>query len=370
MAAALPSRAERYRAEVECWLAETFHPRGWLWTDSGTSALALSLSLTSDGGHRSVALPAYGCFDLATACDAAEVRVHLYDVDPATLGPDWDSLQAALTAGAGVIVLVHLYGLPVDIDQAQTMAQSAGAIVVEDAAQGVGGAWAGRQLGSHGALSVLSFGRGKGLSAGGGGALLVHDPRFLEALPRLAQRPRGLAGVLKSAVQLTLGGPTLYSIPASLPFLGLGETIYHPPHPPTGLPSGGFGILSDTICTVRTDHEIRRRRAEALIRAAASGPLRSPRIAETGRPGWLRLPMTLPRAARSGELPRQLGIMPGYPSTLADLSGFARTQNVGGEGFPGASSIVERLVTLPTHAAMTERDLLALEEWLKRWERR
>ena len=85
------------RALVSRW----FGSRDVLLTDSGTSALALALrmAVAARPDRPTVALPAWACYDLATAADAADVGVVLYDLDPATLGPDWASLDRALSAG-------------------------------------------------------------------------------------------------------------------------------------------------------------------------------------------------------------------------------------------------------------------------------
>ena len=57
------------------WITATFAPRRWLLVDSGTSALRLALQHAVQGREsRRIALPAYGCYDLATACDGAEVE--------------------------------------------------------------------------------------------------------------------------------------------------------------------------------------------------------------------------------------------------------------------------------------------------------
>src|SRR4029434_8607789 len=111
---------------------------------------------------------AYCCYDLATAADGAGADVLLYDLHPLTLGPDWRSFERTLARGATAAVVAHLYGHPVDLRQAQALADSAGSILIEDAAQGVGARYDGRPLGSFGGMSLLSFGRGKGLTGGGG----------------------------------------------------------------------------------------------------------------------------------------------------------------------------------------------------------
>src|SRR6266850_5501892 len=114
--------------------------RDALLTDSGTSALALALRLAV-GARRDcprVVLPAWGCYDLATAADTADVEVVLYDLDPRTLGPDWDSLNRALSAGAAAVVVVHAYGLLVDLSEIARRAAGSGTFIIEDAAQAVG----------------------------------------------------------------------------------------------------------------------------------------------------------------------------------------------------------------------------------------
>ncbi len=120
-----------------------------------------------------MALPAFTCYDIASAAVGAGVRVALYDVDPDTLGPDPASLERVLAAGAGAVVAGPLYGVPLEWDALRALADRHGALLIEDAAQGHGASWRGRPLGSLGDLSVLSFGRGK---------LAVHQREALEAL--------------------------------------------------------------------------------------------------------------------------------------------------------------------------------------------
>lgn len=139
-----------------------------LLTDSGTSALILALQkIVPLGG--TVAYPAYGCIDLTTAALGAGVRVRLYDVDPATLSPDLDSVRAVIRRGVDAIVVAHLYGYPADMIAVAKIAGEEGIPVLEDAAQGAGGTLCDALLGSIGDVAVLSFGRGKGTTGGSGG---------------------------------------------------------------------------------------------------------------------------------------------------------------------------------------------------------
>src|SRR5207344_1715359 len=101
-----------------------------LLTDSGTSALRLALEgALRERPRSSVALPAYSCYDLATAVIGARARIQLYDVDPRTLSPDLQSLERTLEAGAGVVVVGHLWGVPVALDAVQQLCSRAGALL-------------------------------------------------------------------------------------------------------------------------------------------------------------------------------------------------------------------------------------------------
>ena len=75
----------------------------------------------------------------------------------------------------------------------------------------------------------MSFGRGKGVTGGRGGALLVN-PGWRGGSDESPLLPgiRGVMEVPALKAQWLLARPWLYRIPASLPFLGLGDTVYRP----------------------------------------------------------------------------------------------------------------------------------------------
>ena len=365
-------------ARVTGVLRSHFQSQDVLLTDSGTTALAVAMrGATADrpGVPARVALPAYCCYDLATAADGAAVEVLLYDLDPATLGPDLDSLETCLRGGAGVVVIAHLYGVPVDVRGALELSRRYSAVLIEDAAQGDGTLIAdGRPAGSGGPLAVLSFGRGKGRTGGGGGAVLLNDSSaagsFAQA-QRIVRRSQsnGLLAAVALAGQWALGRPTLYGLPSALPFLHLGETIYHRPRPPRGLPVVAGGVLPTTWPLSEKEAEVRRRNAARLQRAAA---LRSrdwtPIPMPGGVPGYLRLPLVASIAGRrAAEAPagRALGVAPGYPLALIDLTGFSERVSNRESGCPGARRLAQQLITLPTHSRLTETDLRRLEQWLR-----
>ena len=214
-------------------------------TDSGTSALVMALRLTVGKGG-TVALPGYAWVDLAAGARFARVRVRLYDIDPRTLSPDLDSLAAAVRRGAKAIVVAHLYGFPADMNGVDEIASRFGIPVIEDAAQAAGGTLHGRPLGGFGALSVLSFGRGKGTTGGRGGALLGYDVAFDDAFARemtaLDAPAQGWSDLAAAGAQWVMGRPGLYGIPSAIPALRLGEMVYHPAHAPRSLSAAAAAL--------------------------------------------------------------------------------------------------------------------------------
>ena len=333
-------------------------------TDSGTSALVLALRLSA-GVDGVVGMPGYACVDLAAAARRAGVRVRLYDLDPVTLGPDLGSMEALLKRGASAIVVAHLYGYPADVPAVRALASQHGAVVIEDAAQGAGGELLGKRLGSLGDLGVLSFGRGKGLCAGGGGALLGFGAQWEAAVDAVAlpSDGRGFPGVAKSAVQWALGRPALYGIPAMLPWLHLGEMVFHEATEPRGMSLSACSMLPSAMALETNELSTRRTHASQLDRVAArSSTLGLSRPIADAVPGYLRYAVR-DLAGGRGAAP-SLGVLQPYPQTLLEQPELQAVLMSGEPPTPGAAELRLALFTLPTHGFVNQADLAALADWL------
>lgn len=335
-------------------------------TDSGTSALALAIRAAAGKVKPPrAALPAYGCFDLMTAADAVGAEVVLYDLDPATLSPDPDSLRAALRHGPHSVVVAHWWGLPVDGEVIRGSVHSAGAVLIEDAAQGVGASVGGRPVGSLGELAILSFGRGKGRTGGRGGALLVNDGRLAPALLRevqqLGRQGRGLGELVVLAGLWALGRPRLFWLPAVIPGLRLGETIYRPPGPIGAISASATAVVSRIWESADQEAELRATNAKRWMGLIRERPdVDAIEVLPLARPGWLRFPIRARGRVREVLCSREAqnrGVMPGYPKTLADLG---RPVLDSARPIPGAQSLVDECFTLPTHSQVAEVDFEAI----------
>jgi dTDP-4-amino-4,6-dideoxygalactose transaminase len=163
-------------------------------TSSGTAALEIVLEAANvRPGARVVTTP----FSFVATANAIVRRgaVPVFaDIDPQTFNLDPGSCADVLskTPGADALLLVHLYGLPCQMDAFMDLARQHHLMVIEDAAQAHGATFQGRKVGTFGAASAFSFYPTKNLMTGEGGMVVTDDPR-------LAERARMLIDVGQSS---------------------------------------------------------------------------------------------------------------------------------------------------------------------------
>ena len=362
------SRTQGAGSALRDALRQGFGVEDALLCGSGTQALQLALQASRGAGRSRgevVALPAFACYDLASAAIGADVQVGFYDIDPDTLLPDMDSLTRVLAREPAAVVIAPLFGYQPDWDAIRSLARRHDVGLIEDAAQSFGALWKGEPSGGIGDLSVLSFGRGKGWTAVEGGALLGPERELVSLSESVALgRPGAKAAsriLLQGFAQWALGRPLFYGLPSAVPGLELGETVYHAPVAPSFASPLSARLALQTLEISRREATARRARARemvARIEAERNGGIRVPAAHGRSEPGNLRLPLLASPAARRHLLARGrvLGVMPSYPRPLPELPSLK--PHIAEEAtFPGARALAERLVTLPTHSLLTESDM-------------
>lgn len=156
-------------------LAEYLGVRHVVTTSSGTTALHLALvSLGLKRGDE-VLVPDLSFVATANAVFYTGARPVLVDVDPRTWCMDPADAAEKVTARTRAILPVHLYGVPCDMDALRELASIHALHVVEDAAEGLGGTYDGRDLGTLGVAGTFSFYGNKVLTTGEGGAVSTDD---------------------------------------------------------------------------------------------------------------------------------------------------------------------------------------------------
>ncbi|MCW5798366.1 MAG: DegT/DnrJ/EryC1/StrS family aminotransferase [Nitrospira sp.] len=336
---------------------------------SGKAALTLILrALQALSGRSQVVVPGYTCFSVPSAVVRAGLSVRLCDMNPETFDFDFSRLAEAADSEVLCVLATHLLGIGVDVPRVAGICHPQGIFVVEDVAQAFGGERDGKPFGSMGDVSFLSFGRGKNITCGSGGAILTNDDRIGEALTReYAQLPdESLAGQIKNwlevAVTQLLINPSRFWFPAGLPFLKLGETKFYTDFSITRMDSVRAGLLRRWQKRLSCSMASRMDHAEQLRRSVPSH-VQTVTPSGRGQSVYLRFPLLMRSKQEKDALCRKsaeqgLGISALYPcavNQIKELSGTRSSQQV-----PESTMIAERLVTLPTHEFVSNGDLVRL----------
>jgi dTDP-4-amino-4,6-dideoxygalactose transaminase len=150
---------------------------------NGLDALHLALRAMDVGPGDEVIVPSntYIATWLAVSqCGATPVPV---EPDERTYNIDPTLIEAVITPATRVILPVHLYGQPADMDPILAIARKHGLRVLEDAAQAHGARYKGRRVGAHGDAVAWSFYPGKNLGAmGDGGAVTTNDAQIADRI--------------------------------------------------------------------------------------------------------------------------------------------------------------------------------------------
>ncbi len=147
---------------------------------NGTAALDAAVEALGIGPGDEVILPTFtiiSCIGQIVRSGATPVLV---DSDPVTWNMDVSQIEAKITPRTKAIMVVHIYGLPVDMDPVLDIVQRYGLKLIEDAAEMIGQTYRGRPCGSFGDLSTFSFYPNKHITTGEGGMILTDDDELAE----------------------------------------------------------------------------------------------------------------------------------------------------------------------------------------------
>ena len=144
--------------------------------NSGTSALHLGLLALGIGPGDEVILPSFSFAATANAVRLVGAAPVFVDIDASSFCLDPASALAAITERTRVILPVHLYGHPANMQALSAIAADHGLLIVEDAAQAhAASAW-GRPVGALGTLAAFSFYATKNMTSAEGGMVVTGDP--------------------------------------------------------------------------------------------------------------------------------------------------------------------------------------------------
>ncbi|MFM7437649.1 MAG: DegT/DnrJ/EryC1/StrS family aminotransferase [Snowella sp.] len=124
---------------------------------NGSAALDIAVKALDLGPGDEVILPTFTIISCAASVVRAGATPVLVDADPITWNIDVTQIEAKITSKTKAIMIVHIYGLPADVDPILTLAKKYQLKVIEDAAEMHGQTYKNRPCGSFGQISTFSF---------------------------------------------------------------------------------------------------------------------------------------------------------------------------------------------------------------------
>lgn len=322
-------------AEFESKLADYVGVKHVIACANGTDALLLPLLASGVGPGDAVFVPSFTFAATAEVVALAKAEPVFVDIDPDTYNMDIASLEAAidmikaegrLTPRA--IIPVDLFGLGADYTSILPIAEREGLMVIEDAAQSIGGMIGNAKCGSFGAVGSTSFYPAKPLGCYGDGGAMFTDDDEMAALLR------------------------------SYAFHGKGETQYDNIH--VGLNSRldtlQAAILIEKLAILE-DEMIARQKVAQRYSEGLRGVVKVPHIPSGSRSAWAQYAIETPeRDALKAHLQAE-----GIPSVIYYVKplhqqvayrDYPRTPG----GLPVSEELPSRILCLPMHPYLSEAD--------------
>ncbi len=166
--------------EFEQKMSATVDRKYGVAVSNGTAALEVAVQALGIGEGDEVIMPAFTIISCAMSVTKVGAIPVLVDSDLYTWNMNIQEIEAKITPKTKAIMMVHLYGLPVEADKVLTLAKKYHLKVIEDAAEMHGQTYNGRPCGSFGDISIFSFYPNKHITTGEGGMVVTDDEQLAE----------------------------------------------------------------------------------------------------------------------------------------------------------------------------------------------
>ncbi len=147
---------------------------------NGTAALEVAVQALGIKDGDEVIMPTFTIISCAMAVTKVGAVPVLVDSDLHTWNMNIEEIEAKITPRTKAIMIVHLYGLPVEVDKILALAEKYNLKVIEDAAEMHGQTYNGKPCGSFGDVSTFSFYPNKHITTGEGGMVVTDDEELAE----------------------------------------------------------------------------------------------------------------------------------------------------------------------------------------------
>lgn len=323
--------------EVEAFeaaFASYCHTRYAVSVMSGTAALMLALDALRLRPGDEVVTVANSDIPTSQAITHAGARIVWVDIDPGTYNMDPDALADAITSQTRAIVVVHLYGVPAQMDAIGRIASEHGIPVIEDAALATGASFRGTKAGSLGTLGAFSTAPGKVL--GGicsGGVITTNDAGLHHTLQSLRHYGRERAAYPRPA-------PDGVPWPTQTVEIGYNERLN----------TIDAAVLLIRLARLEEDLAVRRANAARYRTCFYGTDVRCQEVPEGAVPSWRVFTVRVPDRDRIYAELRRLGYevtLPYLPANHLDTC-YAYLNGRRGD-LPQTESFCDELLALPCH---------------------
>ena len=166
--------------EFEQKMSDTVDRKYGIAVSNGTAALIVAVQALGMKKGDEVIMPSFTIISCAMAVMKVGAVPVLVDSDLYTWNINTNEIEAKITPKTKAIMIVHLYGLPVEVDKILAIAKKYNLKVIEDAAEMHGQTYKGKPCGSFGDISTFSFYSNKHITTGEGGMVVTDDAEIAE----------------------------------------------------------------------------------------------------------------------------------------------------------------------------------------------
>lgn len=153
---------------------------------NGSAALDVAIKAMKDvfdwEDNDEVIIPSFNIISGAQSCIYNNLKPVFVDSEDKTWNIDTSKIEEAITSRTKAIMIVHIYGLPSDVDEILRIAKKYDLKIIEDTAQAHGQEYKGKKCGSFGDVSTFSFYTNKHIACGEGGIVLTSNEKIKEKI--------------------------------------------------------------------------------------------------------------------------------------------------------------------------------------------
>ena len=157
---------------------------------NGTAALHLCMVAAGVGEGDEVITSTFSFVSSANCALYERAKPVFVDIDPVSLNLDPNRIEEAITERTKVILPVHIFGQPADMDPILEIAERHGLVVVEDACEAIGAEYKGRRVGALGKAGAFAFYPNKQMTTGEGAVLVTNDEHWADLFRSLRNQGR------------------------------------------------------------------------------------------------------------------------------------------------------------------------------------